>query len=317
MKPWMAVDDRLLRRHYATANLRELADRLGRTYVAMRCRANKIGLKTHRKQAWTEAEKAFLRANYGPGKMTARQCAEALGRTLAMVFNRVFILRLNWHHRTVIDAAFLRRVKRLHASGLTDAEIARKVGCERHVLNRVRQQLGLAVNAEGVRRIHRANNARQRITLGIKNPVELWLRAHQRYAREHGWPEDLGPRAVQILDALYALGPRTRLQLAVDIGLPRARRGELDRISLNQMFMDNGAVGRGANSYFGTLAAMGLVCVIGGVANPNGPAFGKGSAKKLSIYSLTIKALRMKGDFLDQQNQQRQRSQSGVAVDAG
>ena len=62
--------------------------------------------------------------------------------------------------------------------------------------------------------------------LGVANGGELRKRSFAKYACENGWPEDLRPREVQILNVLAARGvPMNRLELSAAIGMRTDRMG--------------------------------------------------------------------------------------------
>lgn len=85
-----------------------------------------------------------------------------------------------------------------------------------------RDKLGLPSNAYSKHRRQRvANKTRQQLRqAGLKSLAELRVQKFQQFAERSGWPADLRPRAVQILNVLYERGPQTRRQLAEAIGVP-------------------------------------------------------------------------------------------------
>jgi hypothetical protein len=85
---------------------------------------------------------------------------------------------------------------------------------------------------------------------GVASLVEIrWRNARAKLA-PHGWPEDLRPREVQILDLLWQRGPQTRRQMCVALGLP----WKGSRRSLKA---------HGGGSYLGALMRRGLVICLG------------------------------------------------------
>lgn len=167
------------------------------------------------KRPWTSKEKARLRRHYK--KLPTRELAARLGRTPGQVHQTAARLGLTTP-RPEFTAAQERRLRRLHAQGLTDAAIARRMNLDRRWLRERRAALGLPVNTEAVRQVLRDNVRRQAQSLGIRHGGDLRRLAFRAYARRHGWPEDLPPRCVQILDLLHARGPMTRRQLAAALG---------------------------------------------------------------------------------------------------
>ncbi len=108
-------------------------------------------------------------------------------------------------------------IRRLHADGLPDRVIALKLGMKRDSVKDIRRvRLGLPTipDIDGKRQSVRTQLAR----LGLRQD-ELRSWGFRRYARRHGWPEDLRPREVQILNVLAARGPMTARELAEAIGM--------------------------------------------------------------------------------------------------
>jgi DNA-binding IclR family transcriptional regulator len=99
--------------------------------------------------------------------------------------------------------------------------------------------------------------------------------AYKAFAKESGWPDDLRPRAVQILNLLASHGmPLTRKQIAEKIGMPW--KGSRKSLHSNDK----------EGSYLANLQARGLVIKLGKIANTN---CGRGSG--VSLYTLGPKAL--------------------------
>ena len=87
-RPWTPHDDAELRRIYGSMSRQEVAELLGRTMVAVACRATRLGLtrelvRTREPRPWTKEEETVLRSMYGSA--TYREIAEILGRTVASV----------------------------------------------------------------------------------------------------------------------------------------------------------------------------------------------------------------------------------------
>lgn len=74
--------------------------------------------------------------------------------------------------------------------------------------------------------------------------------AFRKYAADRGWPADLRPREVQILETLWHLGPQTLPELARRIGCRPNKRGKL--------LHGNGPGG----TYTATLLRRGLILAI-------------------------------------------------------
>lgn len=218
---------------------------------------------------WTPEEDAYLRANYAAGGAAV---ARALGIPDHRVYNRAHRLGLGHQPRTTIGEAFRAELRRLHGLGWADPEIADRLGCERHTASRHRRAMGLGSNRFHPRQRARvaANTADQCKAVGVRSLAEVRAAAFRRFASESGWPPDLRPRHVHILDALESRGPMTRAEIAMAIGLEwRGSRRSLK---------SNGVGG----SYLSQLMARGLVISLGRVVR------GDGSGHSVNLYSLSL-----------------------------
>ncbi|OWY59511.1 hypothetical protein B7486_74185, partial [cyanobacterium TDX16] len=180
------------------------------------------GVTPFRKR-WTRAEDAAMRRHYGPGPehLTAAEIARRLGRTVKSIHEHAKFMGLVYQSRAdTSDPAFDSGLRRLHAVGHTDPEIAGSLGCERHTVSLARRRLGLPSNRGGER--HRRNvaarTADQCRAAGVRSLAEVRSLAFARRAAEAGWPADMPPRCCQILDAMEARGPMTRREIAEAIG---------------------------------------------------------------------------------------------------
>ena len=70
-KKWTEKDDELIRRLYPTCRLDSLAFRLGVTYGALKCRAQKLGVTrtVHVKRQWTHRQMRYLINHYADTPM--------------------------------------------------------------------------------------------------------------------------------------------------------------------------------------------------------------------------------------------------------
>lgn len=257
--PWLSCDDDCLRLLYGKRSNAELGWWLGRTAGAVKARANVLGLQTGRCVPWTEAEISLLREQYA--QRTAADLAAELGRPVSQVTNELQRLGLRKFRRPFARTPQAeQRLRDLHAQGWTDSEIARDLDVERHSIHAWRKQLGLACNkhSERARRRVAANTAEQVRAAGLKSLAEVRSRARRSWARQCGWPEDLRPRAVQILNLLAAHGPMTRRQIADAAGMP----WKGTRKSLVSMDPEG--------SYLAHLVARGLVVNLGRIHKGNG-----------------------------------------------
>lgn len=178
-----------------------------------------------RRRFWTERELDFVRRDYG--RVPVAEIAVALRRTVGSVYQQADRLRLTKHPKvdwTRLDC----ELRRLHALGRSDAEIAtelRRIAgreLDRRTVGGRRVQLGLSHNASSDHRRRRvAEKTKAQCALaGVATLADIRVQSWQDAAARCGWPRDLRPRAVQILNTLYQRGPMTRRQIAEAIGLP-------------------------------------------------------------------------------------------------
>jgi hypothetical protein len=178
----------------------------------------------YKRRGWTAREDAYLRRHYRRDR-TAAQIGEALRRSLPSIFARAESLGLARRlvRRKIGSGQSWERIfRRLHAQGYSDAEIAGRLKCDRKELGKLRRTMGLSSNAYSARfrRKVRARTGSQLRAAGLKTLAELRIKVWREKIRGMGWPEDLRPRAAQILDVLYYQGPLTRRQIAEKCGMP-------------------------------------------------------------------------------------------------
>lgn len=91
-RSWTAKDEERLRKLYARKSLAELATIFKRSAIAVKSRAKLLGIKRGNRKPWTRPEDTLLKGLYPntPGKTIARR----LGRTLAQVYRRAWLLSL-------------------------------------------------------------------------------------------------------------------------------------------------------------------------------------------------------------------------------
>lgn len=112
------------------------------------------------------------------------------------------------------------KLRALHAVGFTDSEIAVEVGRSRPAVGVIRRRLGLQSNRFHERYRNRASEFAKRRRSGYPPKCALqWKRSCELYARRNGWPEDLRPREVTVLNALLERGPMNRKQICEAVGL--------------------------------------------------------------------------------------------------
>lgn len=144
------------------------------------------------------------------------------------------------------------KLKRLHAAGLTDREIAGRLGCHRDAVSKIRHGMGLPHNWDAMKRRESAQMALRRWVRisGMGSLSEIrW--AGQRIAGMcGGYPPDLGSAECRVLMALLALGGSgTRREI-----LERAGRSS---VSIRPH-------GHGPTTVLGSLRIKGYVTMSGG-----------------------------------------------------
>jgi hypothetical protein len=248
---------------------------------------------------WTPADKAWVRKLYPT--CTAQQLANRLGlRDRRKAIERL-VHSLGLSKQPRLPAKLIEAVKRLHGLGLTDAAIARRLGQTRDRVHEIRYgRLKLPPNEAAVLEARRQGVKTQWKRLGIRSAGELRSWAFRRYAVECGWPPDLRPREVQILNVLAERGPLTRLELARAIGM------RTDRIGCNggpALLVGNSPGG----TYTASLLHRGLILYV--------PRWVKGRphgrARVPGVYMLTLEAIALLEKRNGQSHETRPRAAGG------
>ena len=233
---------------------------------------------------WTPAECEYLRVCRA-AKVPAEIIAKYLpGRTARSVWQQARKLGLSvpQKFRAPDMVEFIRS---RNALGWSDSEIAAARGVDRHAVGHVRQELGLPLNraSEHVRAKVAAKTAEQLRAAGLPSMAHLRIESFKARARAAGWPEDLRPRAVQILNAIWDRGPMTRRELATAIGMRTDYGGKHE---IRKILMSNDPEG----SYTAHLIARGLLVVF----KRAGRVTGCGKGRSVDVYSLPINIERRK-----------------------
>jgi hypothetical protein len=139
-----------------------------------------------------------------------------------------------------------------------------------------RQALGLPSNATHPRRRARVaeRTRRQVAEAGVASLAEVRVLAFRKFAVLSGWPGDLTPRQVLILEALDARGPLTRPEIAEAIGMPwkGSRKSLVGNVP--------------GGSYLAHLIRRGLVTNLGRIVRQSG------QGRSIHLYTLAIIAER-------------------------
>lgn len=280
-----------------------LAARLGVTPLAAKVRAVKIGAIVKRR--WTPEQDDTLRRMYPTH--TAAQIGEALGVPVWRVVNRVGVLGLVKypHHPPEV----VERVRALNAAGKCDREIHLEMAdvfkpglAGFYQVKSVRRQHGLPYVKD--RDAKRRSVESQRKALGVRHGGDLRKYGHRRFAERNGWPEDLPPRCVQILNVLCERGPLTALQLAEAIGTATDKRNSVH--GGRRLLTCSAASCGGHGTYTGLLKARGLIQAVRKSFGPGG-----GQGRHETTYSVTLKAITTRQEIF------REREQRGGERGAG
>ncbi len=232
-RPWTAAELAILRRDYLTVPVTLLSAQLRRGKLGIHFQAAALGLRKPMRRPWTAEEREIVRRDYLT--MPAAQLAAKLGRPQGSVHQQAAILGVArkripinnlliwWAGARVRDGFCNRCLARVWS--------AKFPGCAplaRCTFRRMRRERGWPESiGQACSECHAGQRAvdAQKKTLGIRHGGDLRAMAYRKFAGENGWPEELRPREVQILNALAARGvSMTMLELATAIGMRTDRR---------------------------------------------------------------------------------------------
>ncbi len=289
-RPWTDAELRFAAAWAGTFPPERIAHALGRPVRDVLRQARRGDRPIARRRPWTAHELLFLRDQ--DGELTVPEIARRLGRSVRQVYQRRDRMGLSTP-RVPIGEAFGSYLLDRHAAGWSDAEIAAGYSrqhpgrrpMDRHTVGTERAKLGLPENRlhEHQRQRVAAKTAEQLRRAGLPSLAAVRAKAFRDYARAQGWPEDLRPRAVQILNAIWDGGPMTRRELARAIGMPDEYdrpHGEASVLASNDP----------EGSYLAHLAARGLVVVF----KRAGRVTGRGKGRSVDVYSLPTDIKRRK-----------------------
>ncbi len=197
----------------------QISEQLGCSRSAVHSYTQRHGIRALHHDIWTDEHRAYIRKHYHI--QTAAQISAHISHSVGGVRQMATTLGVA-RTLTRIDGAFLEKLRISHAAGWSDEEIADQLHVERHTVARHRVRLGLPIN--GVHTAHfadrvRAKTAEQLRQAGLPSIGHLRKESFRQRAIAAGWPEDLRPRAVQMLNAMWDRGPMTRRELAEAIGM--------------------------------------------------------------------------------------------------
>ena len=222
---------------------------------------------------WTDEEIGELRRLFGT--MTAADIGKRINRSPSSIHymaEKLGIATKKRNTRPQVEEAIRRR----HPQGWSDQEIADELGFHRKWVQEIRCQMGLPANTFSEHRLKKiARKTREQVArAGFKSLAEVRAKAFRDYAKACGWPDDLRPRAVQILNALWEHGPMTRREITEAVGMPW--KGSRKSLVSN----DPGG------SYLAYLQRRGLVVVLPRARQVLGQ--GKGRSQHIYMLSPTI-----------------------------
>lgn len=251
---WTADKDAVLRARYKFGAVKALAAELGCSASAIKQRARKLGLSSGR--SYSREEVATVGRLWGTS--TALEIAELLygdperWKRVWCIAARYLGLRKwpSW------PAEVIERFRRLHAEGLCDRVIAKRMADVVHrgdrgrdQIKQLRQRFGLELNKDHE---HRRRGVRRHLrTLGLDNPADLRSRAHRQYAERYGLPADLAVRQVQILLTLTS-GPMALPEIQEHCGIKS--------MMLNRRKVNGVPVPGKTGTYISNLVERGLIC---------------------------------------------------------
>lgn len=268
-KVWSSQDEKMLARLYrgGMTNDLSLATYFQRTVKAVKSRRVVLGL-VDKGRKYSHAELARLRKLWTDH--SAKEIAVKLNRSVSSIFSAIDRYKLprkghRWPQET------LDLVRRMNGRGLSDMEISREIkSLSRDQVHHIRMRLKLTTPEEAKQRGYRRALDGQRKTLGIKSAGELRQVSFRRYAVKHGLPEDLRPRAVQMVYAMAQCGAMTRRQIAEKIGMPwKGARKSL---------VSNDPEG----TYLSNLMSRGIVFCLPRIVQAGG------QGQNISLYDLTL-----------------------------
>lgn len=221
---------------------------------------------TRRARPWQKRELAYLVRHYK--HKPATKIAAHLKRSVLVVYTKASHLGLS-SSRVEVAGKLEGKVFELYELGMTDREIAVELKCNRRTIFRFRRAHKLTPNTFSRRqrdKIRERTAARLR-KLGIKNFCDLRWGKYREEARRLGWPDDLKPTALKILNVLYEQGPMTRKQITESLGL--RWRGSAKSLT-------------SSGSYLAELMHRGLVVSLGRCVK------GRGSGRSVQLYAVPL-----------------------------
>jgi len=230
------------------------------------------------KRPWTDREDKILRRDYG--RRLVKNLAADLARSCSSVYQRASRLGLQERQdKTEIQKRKV-RLRKLIEQGLSDSEVASRLRMDRRALTEMRCRMGIPANgrSERYRRRVAEITRRQCRAAGLGSLAEIRKRRYEQFSESLGWP-GVSVRAAQIAEALYNLGPMTRRQICVAVGMPW--RGSRKSLSTNRV---------PGGSYMAELQRAGIVVRLESAITHRG----KGNHEDLYMIGLGVEPCRKK-----------------------
>jgi len=235
------------------------------------------------RRPWTKRELAFLRKN--ARQMPTQALAEALQRTPKAVSMKKMGLGLTRPSPRFSDAD-KQLLRELAAKGWCNRCIGRDIKHHRKEVRKWRIRLGLPpITVRGMtdcpvcKERTRKTTQEQCRKAGVKSLAEIKQLVVAKFATDHGWPADLPPRCVQILELLAFHGAMQRRELWEAMG----------RTWVRSRKAFSGRVGLLGGNYLTHLMRKGLVASLGRPVK-SVPVRRGGS---VALYTLTSLAIEM------------------------
>ena len=276
-RTWTAAETARLRRLVASRlPAAAIADVLGRSESSVQHKAHGMGLDWGR--LLTEGERAVIRRHYAT--KTAKEVGLLIGRSAKSVWFAARAMGLS-QPKFIMTAKGKKTLARLARQGHCNRCIGRALGMGKHARMSVRhwrRRLGLPDVASGgfvatcspCMAKQRAKLQEQLERHGAKSLVEIRSATFRRRAAELGWPDDLPLPCVRILEALHAIGPMTRRELADAAGF--TWRGSRNTFNA------------GGTSYLAMLLRRGLIVSLMRANRVTG----EGKGKSTNVYMLAL-----------------------------
>lgn len=301
-QPDKSHDDAIRRLHRDGLNDSSIAEQLGvqRRFVCSHRR--RMGLAVNYER-WAWRVKAVaghdrtIRSMYARGAFDL-EIARACGCGKRAVSLRRAELGLPTLDRKDVAARLATHddlIRKRISEGWSGSEIAREIGgrvTQREVGMR-RAYLGLPASGNNDRRRRKvAEKTREQLQrAGLPSLAYLRVEAFKRFAERHGWPEELAPRCVQILELLFDREWMLRRDIAAAIGM------NVEKCQANWMFDSVNET-----TYLSTLQKLGWVVRSPRVMLPGVlPGKWKMVGRSVHLYGLTAVARERKELFNERQ----------------